>query len=333
MLASCSHSQNYPISDHYDGKKFFNPGGANDKPFSDLIKWQWTSTKTPWPKWVDNKATPNFSQPASLSEAVVTYINHSTFVIQLQNLTIITDPHFGERASPVSFAGPKRVRAPGAAIDKLPKIDIVIISHNHYDHLDVGTLERLQKIYDPVFLVPLGNAKYLKSTNSTKVFELDWWQSHSLKDYNFTLTPAQHWSARGLWDRREALWGSFAIQWQGESKSHRIYFSGDTGWGDHFKNTSDKMGSFDLSFLPIGAYEPRWFMKAQHINPEEALHAHELLKAKTSIGMHFGTFQLTDEGIDDPVIGLKQALAAKKISDDQFQVLEVGQTKSWNFSK
>lgn len=334
MLAGCSHSSTYPISDHYDGKKFFNPEGPNDKSFTDLLKWQWNRKPTPWPDWVENKKSPEFQTPNISSEAVVTFINHSTFVIQLQKLNIITDPHFGDRASPVSFAGPKRVRAPGAPIDQLPKIDVVMVSHNHYDHLDIASLEKLKTLYDPIFLVPLGNAKYLSSTNSTKVIELDWWQSHRIADYTFTLTPAQHWSARGLMDRREALWGSFSVEWAVPNKKpYRIYFSGDTGWGNHFKATAEKLGDFQLSFLPIGAYEPRWFMKAQHINPTEAVDAHLSLQSKVSIGMHFGTFQLTDEGIDEPVLDLKKALIEKNISNDQFQVLEFGETKKWNLEK
>jgi L-ascorbate metabolism protein UlaG (beta-lactamase superfamily) len=320
----------YPLSDHYDGELFFNPGVDLDKPFSDLIKWGLSRPEDTWPKLVENTAKPNLQTDNSKiadNELHLTFVNHSTFLGQINGINFLTDPHWGERASPVSFAGPKRVRKPGLDFNELPLIDLVLVSHNHYDHMHLGTLEQLYKKYNPLFVVPLGNAKYLKSfSKNINVIELDWWQSIQHKNSVITLIPSQHWSARGLYDRRTALWGGFVIS----QTNKKILFVGDTGYNENlYKDIQNKIGKIDLSLIPIGAYEPRWFMKGSHVNPEEAVQIHIDLKSKYSVGKHFGTFRLTDEDFDQPVIDLK--IASEKLKVNNFLILEVGETKEFKF--
>ncbi len=313
----------HQISDHYDGKLFFNPGVNVDKSFLDLLKWQRHSNRKTWPTWVENTHTPQVQAAVLGNDVELTFINHVTFLIQTQGLNILTDPVFSERTSPVQWLGPKRVRRPGLAFEQLPKIDLVLVSHNHYDHMDMDSLERLRVKYDPVFIMPLGNKRYMPKRHQTKVKELDWWQTEICQTHQIHLTPAQHWSARGIFDRRQALWGGFLIQ----GTKMKTYFAGDSGYGPCFKQIQEKLGSPDLALLPIGAYEPRWMMKPSHMNPSEAVQAHLDLKAKKSIAMHFGTWQLTDEGFDDPESDLKIAKAENKISDERFLVMGVGETR------
>jgi L-ascorbate metabolism protein UlaG (beta-lactamase superfamily) len=314
-------------SDHFNGKKFFNPGLTSKKSFSDFLKWRMTSKPVAWPTWVENTVVPRLPERIDKGEAQLTFINHMTFLIQMRGLNLITDPVFSERASPVQWAGPKRVRAPGIALDKLPKIDVVLLSHNHYDHMDLISLKFLSDHHRPLIIVPLGNRKILAPAGISNVVELDWWQTYELTGLNselakITLVPAQHWSARGLFDRNEALWGGFVTQFE----SLRIYFAGDTGYGAFFKEVAQRTGPFDASLLPIGAYEPRWFMKDHHMNPDEAVMAHLDIQSDLSFATHFGTFQLTDEGIDDPPTALARAMKERGISATHFIVPEVGQT-------
>jgi L-ascorbate metabolism protein UlaG (beta-lactamase superfamily) len=222
----------------------------------------------------------------------------------------------------VSFAGPKRVKPPGVPIEGLPGLDFVLVSHNHYDHLDVPTLKRLKEIYDPTFLVPLGDADLLKEAGISKFQELDWWQEVELgPGTRVVFVPVKHWSARGLMDRNRSLWGGFVIL----SPMQRIFFSGDTGYCDIFKSLAEKYGDFSLSLLPIGAYEPRWFMRDAHMNPREAVQAHLDLKSKRTMGIHFGLWQMTDEGIEEPVLALKKARQELGVSDLDFGAPEVGE--------
>jgi L-ascorbate metabolism protein UlaG (beta-lactamase superfamily) len=311
-------------SDHFDGKLFFNPGVDIDKPFSELIKWQRHRTPKPWPKWVENKSTPLLRKISKAGELDLTFINHVTFLGQLDGCNFLTDPVFVQRTSPVQWAGPRRVRRPGLELEQLPRIDFIVVSHNHYDHMDLASLDWLIKKFDPLIVVPLGNIKYFRSIGDAKVVELDWWQSHCFNNIEITLTPAQHWSARGLWDRRKALWGGFYIR----DGRQRIYFAGDTGYCSHFSAIRERLGPPDLSLLPIGAYEPRWFMKLAHMNPADAVQAHLDLESNQSIGMHFGTWQMTDEGFEDPLIELEKAKALRQIASINFSVLEVGETRT-----
>lgn len=327
-ISACS-THRFPVSDHSDGERFYNEDRTEnvEKSLFDVIKWKfWGGDAKPWPETVDDNVVPNFPQRLKQGEGAVTFINHATDFIQFERLSVLTDPVFSERVSPVSWVGPKRHRKPGAALAELPKIDIVIISHNHFDHMDINSLVLIDKKDHPTFIVPLGNKKYLEKKGIKNVVELDWWQRYTSDDgSNITLVPMQHWSARGLFDRFEALWGGYVI----ESSGLKVMFAGDTGYNQQFKKIKEKFGAMDLSLLPIGAYEPRWFMKEQHLNPKEAVQAHLDLHSKLSVGMHFGTFQLTDEGIKEPEIALKKALIAKRINPKEFLAPKNGQTISF----
>lgn len=313
----------YPISDHFDGERFFQPGVQVTKSFWEVLKWQFTSKPKKWPKWREDVSVPSkFRARTEKGELSTTYINHATHLIQIDGLNLITDPIYSERASPLRWAGPKRVHAPAVKFEDLPHIDVVLISHNHYDHMDANTILQLRERFDPLFVVPLGNSTLIQDMGANRVQELDWWQDLTVEGVKISLTPAQHWSARGVLDRNRALWGSFAIK--GEKQN--IYFGGDTGYGPHFKKIGDELGPFDLSLIPIGAYEPRWFMKNQHVNPEEAVRAHRDLRSCLSLGTHFGTFRLTDEAIDDPARELVEALKLQKVSEKEFLVPRPGET-------
>jgi len=311
----------YKVSDHFDGKKFFNPWGENvAKSLWDVMKWKFT---TDAPEWKEVESENPLELPAALAtQTTVTWVNHSTFLIRSQGLSILTDPVWSQRTSPVSFAGPKRVHAPGLSWDKLPKIDVVVVSHNHYDHLDVDTLVELEKRDQPLFLVPLGDGPWLKKKGLKNVAEKDWWETTEVGSAKFTFLPAQHWSARWSWDRNESLWGAWGI----EINNIKIYHAGDTGLGPHFAQTRERWGAPDLALLPIGAYEPRWFMKPMHMNPSDAVEAMDRLGAKRAIGMHFGTFQLTDEARDRPVKDLAEVLAKKNIPSEKFRAPNFGES-------
>jgi L-ascorbate metabolism protein UlaG (beta-lactamase superfamily) len=318
----------YPESDHYDGEKFFNPEPmtrrASGKRLSIFAILRARMRKDPevwaiWPKHVENKPYP---APSGV-EPAVTFIGHSSFLLRLPGLTILTDPVFSKRCSPVSFAGPKRVRAPGLAIKALPQIDIILLSHNHYDHMDLASLRKIRRRFPKAAIVSmLGNGAYLARKRLQGAVELDWWQSMRIGEATITATPARHFSARTLWDKNEMLWGGFWISHGGRS----IYFAGDTGYTKFFKEIRARLGAPDLALLPIGAYEPRWFMGVVHMNPADAVMAFQDLEAKRAIGMHFGTFQLTAEAIDAPVHDLAAARAAAGMPDEDFLALDVGES-------
>ena len=313
-------TQEYPLSDHYDGDRFFNPRNHVLKSFWEVVKWKMTTERIEWPSHVENK---NYPLPLMTKEkAILTFINHSTFLVQLPGLNILTDPVYSMRTSPVSFAGPKRVREPGQKLEALPALDVVIISHNHYDHLDLATLKEISDLHGPLFLVPLGDKKLLEEAGVKNVQELDWWDEVAVGEYKIVFAPAQHWSARGLFDKCKSLWGSYMIK--GKSQ---IYFAGDTGYEEHFKVIKARLGAPDVALLPIGAWSPRWFMKYFHMDPADALLAHKDLEARTSIGMHFGTFQLTDEGYYDSQEMMKE-LSEKENLQQQFLVLDQGESYS-----
>lgn len=311
---SCS---TYSKSDHFDGKVFFNPNGPSTKSFWDVLKWKWNSEPVKWPEQVGNKEYP-FRKLTTGDKAVVTFINHATFLVQLPGLTFLTDPVFSQRASPFKFAGPKRVRGPGLDLENLPPIDLVVISHNHYDHLDIESLKIIDGKFHPLFIVPLGDEKLLKKEGLQNVKEMDWWEHTIVKDTKVTFTPSQHWSSRSLWDKCESLWGAYQVG--------PIYFGGDTGYADHFKETRIRLGAPEIALIPIGAYEPRYFMKDHHMDPTEAVQAHIDLEAQKSFGMHFGTFQLTDEGIEEPVERLKEARTRRGLIEESFSVLDQGES-------
>lgn len=321
ILCGAAISGPYQKSDHYDGKKFHNPGQNDLKSFWQVLKWKITADTVKWPDSLPNKNYP-FRTLAPDEKVSASFINHATFFIQLPGLNVLTDPVYSERVSPFTWMGPKRVREPGLSFDTLPSVDVVIISHNHYDHLDKESLKQIDAKFHPLFLVPLGDEKLLNELGIQNVKAMDWWEEVKVKDTRFIFAPTQHWSARSLWDKNESLWGSFMI----DNGASKIYFGGDTGYSEHFKDIKTRLGAPDLALLPIGAYAPEWFMKVHHMGPKEAVQAHLDLGAARSVGMHFGTFQLTDEGIDEPVTELQKGLIELKVAPEIFQVLDQGQS-------
>ena len=252
-----------------------------------------------------------------------TWLGHATCLIQMGGQTFLTDPHFSERASPVSFLGPKRLFAPPLAIEELPHIDVVVLSHSHYDHLDLPSLRALarQPGGSPLFLVPLELKAWMQKEGMTRTEELDWWQTQTHQGLRYTLVPAHHWSTRVLWDRNQTLWGGWVVQ----SDHFKFYFSGDTGYSDLFSDIA-RLGPFDLSAIAIGAYEPRGFMKRHHINPEEAVRIHHDIGSQRSIGIHWGTFRLSSESLQQPVRDLARALEAQHLDPETFVTLPPGKT-------
>lgn len=314
-----------PASDHFDGRAFFNPDGTPPRRFTDLLRWQFGGGKKSWPReW---KSPFPVVRPEARIEGDglrLTLIGHATLLIQTAGLNILTDPVWSDRVSPVSFAGPKRVNPPGVAFEDLPPIDIVLLSHNHYDHLDIATLKRLKAAHDPLVVTPLGNDAIVKAAiPDMRVEARDWGEGVAFNAVRIHLEPAHHWSARGLGDRLMALWAGFVI----ETEAGKIYYAGDTGFhsGLNYRAAAEKYGSFRLALLPIGAYEPRWFMEAQHQNPNEAVQGFQLCNAAYAAGCHWGTFQLTNEGVDEPREALFAALDAQKISREKFRPMLSGE--------
>jgi len=286
------------------------------------IAWSGLTSDTPrgqWPEQVEvaEDGTPRARVASSATR--ITFINHASFLIQASGYNILTDPVFSERTSPFSFVGPKRIHRPGIALAKLPPIDVIIISHDHYDHLDLASMAALIARDNPRIYVGLGVARRLP--DDARVVELDWWQSSEVAD-NFRLwfLDVQHFSGRTLTDRNSTLWGGFMLEIDGR----RIYFGGDSGYADHYRRTFEHFGATDIAFLPIGAYAPRSFFKPIHLNPREAVQAHQDLHARRSIAMHYGTFQLSAEPYREPPQRLAAARAAAGLSEDAFIAPAIG---------
>jgi L-ascorbate metabolism protein UlaG (beta-lactamase superfamily) len=303
-------------SDHFDGLRFFNPDHPDtDRSIRDLLRWKLMETAAPWPRSVPVQQSVPDAQVAGLR---VTIVGHASVLIQAGGLNVLTDPVWSDRASPLPFAGPRRVWAPGIAFDSLPQIDAVLLSHNHYDHLDLRTLRRLHDRHGPVMVTPLGNDAILRrAIPGVRAVAGDWWDGIGIgKGGEVTIVPAYHWSARTGRDRRMALWSGFMLS----TSAGHAYFSGDTGYGNGriFREVRQRVGRPDLALIPIGAYAPRWFMCAQHTDPNEAVQILEDLEAARAVGIHWGVFRLTDEHRDEPPELLLEALARRGIAENLF---------------
>lgn len=306
-----------PFPRHFDGKRFFNSNAPSARGFLDVLRWKLTSRPEPSARFVSDvvQSKPPFCVEAN--QLQVTLVNHSTVLLQQSGSNILTDPIWSERASPLAMVGPRRRRQPGVRWEDLPRIDAVLLSHNHYDHLDLATLRRLADRGQSQFIVPAGVAHLLRSRNIGPVQELDWGESLPLAHTVIHAVPAAHFSARGIFDRNLTLWCGYVI----ETADGITYFAGDTGFGGHFASIRERFGAPRLALLPIGAYEPRWFMAPVHMAPDEAIKAHEILGARTSVAIHHGTFQLGDESIDTPKRSLIECAR-----DQSFLVLDNGQS-------
>ncbi|MDO9073603.1 MAG: MBL fold metallo-hydrolase [Rubrivivax sp.] len=338
-LARPAPAEPAPPAHHRDGRfqnqylEFAPPGLLR------LMRWRWDAARAGVPR-PPQAPTPRVAADLAFLRAnagagaamvpTATWIGHATVLVQMGGLNVLTDPIFSERASPLSWTGPLRAQPPGLALAELPRIDAVLVSHDHYDHCDLPSLKALaaQPGGPPLFLVPLGLKALLEDAGITHVVELDWWQGRSLQGVDIVMTPVQHWSARGLADRLRSLWGGWALF----AADFHLFFAGDTGYSPDFADIHARFAprqggfGFDLALLPVGAYEPRWFMKDQHVNPEEAVRIHLDLAARRTLGIHWGTFELTDEPLDEPPRALAAARRARGLADESFVVTPIGQT-------
>jgi L-ascorbate metabolism protein UlaG (beta-lactamase superfamily) len=301
---------------HFDGRRFYNPGAPQSRGFVDVLRWKLSSRPESSPKFIPDVEQSIPPRSVDGSGLRITLVNHSTVLIQHRGSNILTDPIWSDRASPVSWLGPKRRRKPGVRLEDLPRIDVVLLSHNHYDHLDLPTLRRIAADGHAIFIVASGCAGLLRSQRIEPVHELDWGESVTLSGVTVHCVAAQHFSSRWIFDRDKTLWCGYLI----ESPERLVYFAGDTGFGNHFEQIRERFGSPNVALLPIGAYEPRWFMSPVHMSPEEALQAHRILGSQTSIAIHHGTFQLADDGIDTPQ---RELIAGRQ--DENFSILKNGQ--------
>ena len=275
----------------------------NGKTFGQLMTWVLDGEKSP--ERVEIETSTQWQELTADQTNYAVWIGHATYLINNGEITILTDPIFSKRASPIGFAGPKRIIPPVMTLNDLPRIDIVVVSHNHYDHLDIRSLKLLYKLNpDIIFLIPKGDKGIFDKNNIMNVVEFEWWEFFDIDNFTFTFTPVQHWSRRGLFDKNKSLWGGWYIK----SSDYSIFHAGDTGYSNDFITTKEKLGSPKYSFIPIGAYEPEWFMAASHVNPEDAIKIMIDLESEFSFGMHWATFTLTDEDTIEPKIRLERAL-------------------------
>jgi L-ascorbate metabolism protein UlaG (beta-lactamase superfamily) len=314
------------VSDHFDGLRFFNPGGVEPGGLVDLLRWKLGGTRMRWPNPLMSAFPPARPDRHVYGDRMrVTMIGHASMLVQVAGLNILTDPVWSERVSPFTSVGPKRVVPPGIRFEDLPPIDLVLVTHNHYDHLDLETLKRLQAAHRPRIVTPLGNDTIIRgAVADARIDTVDWGDRITVSSgVSLDVEPCHHWSARGVGDRRMALWAAFAIS----TPAGRIYHVGDTGFhrGINYEAAGRRHGGFRLAILPFGAYEPRWFMRGQHQNPEEAVKGMLLCKAAFAAGHHFATFRLTDEAIDAPVKALDAALKAEGVEPDRFRPLRAGE--------
>jgi N-acyl-phosphatidylethanolamine-hydrolysing phospholipase D len=246
-------------------------------------------------------------------------------LVQLDGVNLLTDPHWGSRASPLSWVGPRRLNAPGLRFEDLPHIDLVLISHDHYDHLDLETVKRLADAHDPLFLVPLGLKNWFAENGMTRVEELDWWQAREHRDLRVVCVPAQHFGGRNLFDMNRRLWASWVVA----GRAKRLYVGGDSGYFHGFKEVGERFGPLDLAAVPIGAYKPAYIMKDVHTTPEEAVQAFEDLRGKLLLGFHWGTFDMAEEPLDEPPRLMQEEAGRRKIDPERIWILKHGETRHW----
>ena len=292
----------------------------NGKTFGELMTWVLDGEKSP--ERVEIETSNQWQELVPDQTDYAVWIGHATYLINNGDINILTDPIFSKRASPIGFAGPKRMIPPAMQLKDLPKIDAVVVSHNHYDHFDIWSLKKLYKLNpETIFMIPVGDKKKLIKAGIKNVVEMNWWESLKVSNTTFHFTPVQHWSKRGLFDRNKSLWGGWFMQ----TDALALYHAGDTGYSNDFKTTYERLGAPDYSFIPIGAYDPRWFMKDSHVNPEEAVQIALDLKTSHSFGMHWGTFILTDEPVLEPPVRLERALIDQNLEADFFRSPKPGE--------
>lgn len=306
-LAGCA-SYRGTVSTHFDGERFYNR--ETDNSFTDHLKWMWQMKRVEWPEWIDDPRQP--APPPAVHDKGLraTYVNHATVLIQADGLNILTDPVWSDRVGPFSWLGEKRIRAPGVRFDDLPKIDVVLISHDHYDHLDLPTLARIVARDKPVILCGLGVSPRLAGIAEAKVQELDWWQEYPLGTAGgkISFVPARHGSGRGIFDGNSTLWGSYVIQ----LTAGKVLYVGDSAYGSWVQQVKARFPDIRLAILPVGSYEARWFMQTQHMNPDDAVAILQELSARQGMGIHFATFaEHPEQAIDAHEKDLAAALAKR----------------------
>ena len=333
MLAGCAGVGNEPLPGeppHHVAGGFKNTNPEFRRP-DGWTRWTFMARRA-WdavvsPRSFDTPRVPNDGATlrAGMPDPTVTWIGHATVLVQLEGVNVLTDPQWSQRASPISWAGPRRLVAPGVAFGDLPRIDVVVISHDHYDHLDLPTVTQLAAAHDPLFLVPLGLGKWFADNGITRVEEMDWWQTKDHRGLRFVCVPTQHFSQRTLWDRDRRLWSSWAVI----APSRRFYFSGDTGYFDGFKEAGTRLGPFDLAAVAIGAYRPPAIMQFVHTTPEQAVQVSEDLRSQILLGIHWGTFDLADEPLDEPPRRMLAEASRRGIGSERAWILKVGETRRW----
>ena len=327
--ASCSGEPGKNSPAHHTATGFRNLHRNPDTGLLGFLKWRWQrlwreGSKVQSCKFPVANNDPRFLR-SNRTKTTITWIGHATVLLQLKGKNILTDPHFSERASPFQWIGPRRVVKPGLDLEELPPIDAVLISHDHYDSLDTTTIKRLLRRDGgdkTIFFVPLGLGSWFRDMDVKRVVELDWWESHEQGDLQFAAVPAHHWSKRGIISRNRTLWAGWVIV----ARDFRFYFSGDSGYQPIFKEIGKKYGPFDLAAIPIGAYEPQWFMKYYHLSPEEAVKVHLDVGSRKSVAIHWGTFVLSDEPLDEPPKKLRKAMKEKGIPPHELLALKHGET-------
>lgn len=325
MLCGCQNFKYYdPQKPHRGPDGFLN--NYDNSPHESVLKWQWNRLIRPHQR---REFNPEILRPdveflkTNRQKNTLTWFGHSSSLLQIAGVNILIDPVFSQRASPVSFMGPKRYSANPLEVSELPEIELIFISHNHYDHLDIETLTAVAKRNPQAhFLVALGDGDILRKKGIQNVHEMDWWETFEYEGLTVTFTPSQHWSQRWIFRPNQSLWGGFHIG----APHFKMIYVGDTGYSKDFQDIYDKLGEVDLALIPVGAYEPRWFMKRQHVNPPEAVQIHKDLHARLSIGVHWGTFRLTDENLIEPVEELAKVLESEPLQGSEFKVLKHGET-------